>query len=158
MSLDLAIRQMTNGGSLFDVGIGEQDLLFTEGMETAVAVLLFTDARAASSEVMEPSLRRGWVGNIFAKRELGGKLWLAEQVRNVQEVRNKIKVWAENSLQPLLDDGIVADIEVTVQERDARSINLIIEILAKDNQREKFKYRLSTNFENLVTGEVANAN
>jgi phage gp46-like protein len=149
MKQDLLLKQ--GEGGLFDIQIAENDLQTVEGMETAVAVLLFTDARATPSEVVEPDKRRGWVGNIIADKELGGMLWLAEQVRNTQEVRNKIQTWASDSLQPLIDEGQASDINVTVTGNDGtRKIDLVIEIMVKKNQKRRFEYWLSTQLENLT--------
>jgi phage gp46-like protein len=147
MSQDILLKG--TGTGLFDLQLGESDLQTVDGMETTIAVLLFTDARAASSEVIEPSKRRGWVGNLLAERELGGMLWLTEQVRHTQEVQNKIRSWAEDSLQPLKDEGLVSDIIVEVIQKTARLIELSVEIVAKDNHKKKYHYWLSTNLENL---------
>ena len=141
MSQDILLE--STGTGLFDIKIGESDLQTVDGMETTIAVLLFTDARAASSEVIEPSNRRGWVGNMLAERELGGMLWLTEQVRNTQEVQNKIRSWAEDSLQPLIDEGFASDIIVNVTQKDARNINLEIEILSLYGHKKKYQYWLS---------------
>lgn len=149
MAQDLLLQQMGQG-SCFDLEIGEQDLGTVDGMETTVAVLLFTDARAAPEDVNDPSARRGWVGNVLLERELGGTLWLWTQLKNTQEMRNKIKIWAENSLQPLIDDGLVSEIIVITEETDNRGIRLSIEIIVKIGEVQKFDYWLNTNLGNLT--------
>ena len=148
MAQDLLIRQSETGG--FDIGIGEQDLETVEGLETTVAVLLFTDARAAPEEQNDPSRRRGWVGNILRQTELGGMLWLASQVRNTQGMRNRIVNWAENSLQPLIDDNIASEVVVSVVQTDSRGLRLQIQINVKAGNTVKFDYWLATNLENLI--------
>jgi phage gp46-like protein len=148
MAQDLLIKQTPGKG--FDLVLGEQDFETVDGMETTIAVLLFTDARAAPSEVPDPEKRRGWVGNILRSSELGGMLWLMTQARNTQEVRNKIVKWARNSLQPLLDEGMASEIIATVDQTDPRGIRLSINIIVKNGESTKYPYWLATNLGNLT--------
>lgn len=148
MAQDLLIKQGSNG--CFDVQIGEQDLKTVDGLETTVAVLLFTDARAAPEQVNEVAKRRGWVGNILRSSELGGMLWLIAQQRNEQEVRNKIVNWAQDSLQPLIDDNLATEVIATADQKDTRRMTLTIEIVVKQGDTQKFEFWLGTDLGNLV--------
>ncbi len=152
MAQDLLLKQEA-AGSCFDIQIGEQDLETVDGLETTVAVLLFSDARAAPEEVNLISDRRGWVGNILRDTELGGMLWLWIQLKNTQEMQNKVKIWAENSLQPLIDEGLVSEIIVTVSQEGQSSIQLNIQIVVKTGEVQKFDYWLSTDLGNLVNAD-----
>ena len=147
MAQDLLIQQQDGG---FDLVIGEQDFKTVDGMETTVAVLLFTDARAAPEEVPDPEKRRGWVGNILRSTELGGMMWLMTQTRNTQEVRTRIVKWVKSSLQPLLDDSIATEIQVNVNKVSSRGINLSINIIVKNGESTKYNYWLDTNLGNLT--------
>ena len=147
MAQDLLIKQTDNG--YFDIVIGEQDLETVDGLETTVMVLLFTDARAAPEEVNDPSKRRGWVGNILRQSELGGMLWLISQLRNTQEERNKISKWAENSLQPLINDGLASEINVTT-DFTVRRMVLKVHINVKEGGTRKFEYWINTDLGNAV--------
>ncbi len=151
MPQDLLIKQDVDKGC-FDLVIGEQDFKTVDGLETAVGVLLFTDARAAPEEVNDVSRRRGWIGNILREIELGGMLWLAAQVRNTQSIRNKIVGWAEDSLQILIDDGLASEIIVSVEQRGNRSAVLNITINVKEGETSKFEYWLNTDLRNLING------
>lgn len=148
MAQDLRLKQ--GEGGCFDLVTGEQDFETVDGLETAVAVLLFTDARAAPEEVGNVSSRRGWVGNILRSVELGGMLWLLAQMKNTQENRNKIALWAEKSLQPLIDDGSASQIIVNVTKDSVRGVQLSIQIIVKEGVTEKIDYWLDTNLQNLV--------
>ncbi len=150
MAQDLLLKQ--TGDSSFDLVLGEQDFETVDGLETAVAVLLFTDARAAPEEVNDPQLRRGWVGNILRSSELGGMLWLLVQAKNTQDIRNKINIWAESSLQPLIDDGSASQIIVTTDQDGVRGVKLFVNIIVKEGRSTKFDYWLDTNLGNLVNG------
>ena len=148
---DMLIKQ-TEQSTPLDLVIDGQDFKSADGMETTIATLLFTDARAAPEEVNTPEKRRGWVGNILRSRELGGMLWLSSQVRNTKEMRNKIKRCAENSLQPLINDKFATDILVNVVQDKVRGIKLDIEISVKNGDVKKFPLWLDTDSGNLTNG------
>lgn len=152
MAQDLLLKQIDQNGS-FDLQIGEQDFKTVKGLETTIAVLLFTDARAAPEEVNDRTRRRGWVGNILRSTELGGMLWLSAQVKNTQEIRNRIVQWAEGSLQPLIDDGLASEIVATVEQTDNRAIKLTIEITVKQGTVKKIDYWINTDLGNLTNAD-----
>lgn len=152
MGQDLLIKQIEPGGS-FDLVIDEQDLGSVDGLETTVAVLLFSDSRAAPEDVNDPSMRRGWVGNILRDSELGGMLWLWAQVKNTQLIRNRIVNWAENSLQPLIDEGFASEILVAVNQDASRQVQLSIEIIVKEGTTSKFDFWLATDLGNLTDAD-----
>ena len=148
MAQDLLVKQDESG--CFDILIGEQDLETVDGLETTVAVLLFTDARAAPEDVNPVDKRRGWVGNILRSSELGGMLLLIAQQRNEQDVRNRIANWARNSLQPLIDDELASEVIVDTSQSSERRMRLLIEIVVKQGDTLKFEFWLDTNLGNLA--------
>lgn len=153
MAQDLLIKITENG--YFDLEVGESDLGSVDGMETTVAVLLFTDARAAPSEVNDIEKRRGWVGNILRPEELGGMLWLIAQIRNEQTDRNKIVRWAESSLLPLVTAGMASEIRVVADQDGTRTIKLTVEIVIQGGETLKLDYWINTKLGNLVNRETS---
>ena len=151
MAQDLLIKY-SDEAECFDLVLGEQDFESVDGLETSVAVLLFTDARAAPDQARNPEKRRGWVGNILYTRELGGMLWLLSQVRNTQQIRNKIINFANASLQPLIDDGIASEIISKAERTGSRGMHLSIEIVVREDESSKFDYWLDTDLGNLTNG------
>ena len=81
--------------------------------------------------------------------ELGGMLWLISQLRNTQEERNKISKWAENSLQPLINDGLASEINVTT-DFTVRRMVLKVHINVKEGGTRKFEYWINTDLGNAV--------
>lgn len=147
----MLIQQSDQGGPM-DLVIEGQDFKSADGLETTIAVLLFTDARADDSEVTGAEKRRGWVGNILRSVELGGMLWLASQVRNTQHMQNFIKRWAEDSLKPLISDGFATGVLVAVIQDGVRGIKLNIEVTVKNGIVKKYPLWLDTNLGNLTNG------
>ena len=152
MAQDILIQQKGQSSPM-DLVIEDQDFKGAEGLETTVATLLFSDARAAPEEVNNPEKRRGWAGNILRSRELGGMLWLSEQLRNTQEMRNKVQLWAEGSLQPLIGDGLATEVIVGVTEDGTRGIKLAIQINIKEGGVENFDLWLTTDLGNLTNAD-----
>lgn len=151
---DLLLKQTPEG--YFDFVLGEQDFKTVLGMETTVAVLLFTDARASATEQQDALLRRGWVGNIFRDIDLGSLIWLISQERNTQEIRNKLKSYIENALQPLIDDSFATDVDVVVTEDGTRGAKASIDIKVNNSNTQKFNFWLDTNLGNLELENVNN--
>jgi len=129
--------QTTESG-LYDIVIDEdrQDFASAEGMETAIPVSYFTDARAPAVQVPESKDRRGWVGNILSadiERELGGLLWILDQTRITGDTFNIAKAFAEASLNWLIEDGLARDITATVVQDGFRTIKIFTNITTVDN-------------------------
>ena len=100
----------------FDLLIENGDFKAEDGLDTALWVSLFTDARADESQVLQPESRRGWMGNLVSnvfERQLGGLLWLAEQRRLIQETLNEVEDYVRKSLDWMLEDGLARNIEVS---------------------------------------------
>ena len=139
MSQDVLIRPDQFGE--YDLEFEDADFSSAEGFETAIAVSLFTDARAPASSVPDPLKRRGWIGNVLEPDltfELGGLLWLFEQSRLTPEILNRVRLAARGSLQWLIDDGAAREVEVTAVQPDLRGIRVSIRITGLDNDVNQF--------------------
>lgn len=136
MKQDILIR--SDGFGIYDIQLNEDgsDFATAFGFESTIPVSLFTDARAPSSSVAEPRNRRGWIGNLRTldqNRELGGLLWIYDQGRITVDLLNNLRTAAEASLQFMIDDGIVQNVEVTPTVSGDRSIRLFIKLTDLDN-------------------------
>lgn len=116
---------------VYDLGIGANgDLISEDGLDTSILVSLMADRRVLSSEVENEFLRRGWVGDLTPKRqgrELGSKVWLYEQSRNITETLSGIEDAAVESLQWMYDDDLTDFIEVSATyAENGTTVNLKI--------------------------------
>ena len=151
MSKDIRIAWDTDlqeGDFIFDDSIG--DLESDEGLETAVFISIFTDKRAKVDDVLPDSSnpdRRGWWGDLALPDvegdQIGSRLWLLSRAKTVENILVRAKEYVEESLQWLIDDGVVVKIEVEV-ERQGLPGNDILAIKASiykiDGSAEAFNF------------------
>lgn len=125
--IDLELTQDENG--LFDISVENNQLKSTDNFKTAIYVSLFTDARADSSQVFDPSRRRGWIGNIATPiegKDLGSLIWLTEQERLTTGILNKVIDFANKALDWMIVQNIAKSIEVTGEIIPQKGIRLNI--------------------------------
>lgn len=139
---------MTDRLIRFDVGRMTGDLVLedgriatTDGLETAVAISLFTDRRARADDVLPDGAngdRRGW----WADPELGSRLWLLCREKQTASVLARAREYGEESLTWLVRDGYARTVKVeTSVPRDA-VLGLMIEIHRTDGSvwRNAYEY------------------
>lgn len=106
-----------------DLLFGNNDLTMDNGLTTAVIISLFTDRRADKNDILpdiDSKDRRGWWGDLtseFPNDKIGSRLWLLERSKTLPEVLEKVKLYCFEALQWMIDDGVVAKIEVEVERQ-----------------------------------------
>lgn len=113
--LDIKNQRKKDLGNMYDINILDADLEFVNNFDTNLQMSLLCERRADDSEIAEPELRRGWFGNELSDTpgfEIGSKLWLLSQARLTQNTLNLAINYARESLQWLIDDRLVRDIDV----------------------------------------------
>lgn len=129
----------------FDLDIFKGDLLRDEGLETAVAISLFTDKRVNDEELppLEKS-KRGWWGDMFPeidRDKIGSRLWTLERSKRTQETLRLAEDYAREALQWLIEDGVVQTISVTASFDDdelSGAWNLEISLLRPAGNESRF--------------------
>lgn len=107
-----------NMESIGDISITDSDLTHEEGLETAVFISLFTDRRAENDDAIDDvNDKRGWWGDTLETDgdKIGSKLWQLYRQKITTDTIEKIQEYIEDSLQWMLDDGVVADVTVIVE-------------------------------------------
>lgn len=115
-------------------------------LQTAVVMLLFTDARAETNQITwaDGGDRRGWVGDGFdidvanGEAPLGSTLWLYRRRELTDGTAMQVKAEALRALQPLLAQGAVAriDVQATMVRTEATGrIDLMIDIYGRDGTK-----------------------
>lgn len=96
-------------------GLAEDD-----GLQTAVVLSLFTDARARVDDALPDGStdRRGWWGDAFADRtgdRMGSRLWLLHREKQLAQVPQRAREYAQEALAWLIEDGIAREVRVTAE-------------------------------------------
>lgn len=112
-----------------DLAVVNGDLMTDDGLETAVAISLFTDARAANDDVLPDGTadKRGcWM---FAYLEpFGSKLWLLGRAKQLPETLLLAEHYAREALQWLIDDGVAREVIAEASYPRANVLALLITI------------------------------
>lgn len=141
MAQDIKLKKNADG--IYDIPLNDSgtDLDTVDGLETCIAVSLFTNARAGSGDVPNVIRRRGWCGNILTASEdyeLGSLLWLLEQARLNQLTLNFAEDKSKRALQFLILDGIADTITTSAEKIDERSAKLTIILFKRSNEVARF--------------------
>lgn len=125
---DVALR-WDNDRGLFDLAIVDDDIAADDGLNTAVLLSLFTDARADDGNGVE----RGHWADQFGPDSSGSQLWRLQRQKRQLGLASATKTWAERALQWMIDDNIATSVAVTVS-LDEDVLCLAIEIERPPNE------------------------
>lgn len=147
MARDIKL-QLTNdfdtGDLIYNKGVS--DLEREEGLGTAVLISLFTDRRAEKDDPVDDiNDRRGWWADQTTENndKIGSKLWLLNRSKTTTENIRKAKIYIEEALQWMIDDGVAAKLIVnTFRFGDPGNDRLgaSIQILQADGEIVAFEY------------------
>ena len=93
----------------------------------AVVISLFTWRRAATDDPLDDDERYGWWGDSYpssADDRIGSRLWLLRRVKLTADTRRDAEFYARESLQWLIEDDDVDDIEILSEQAGANRLNL----------------------------------
>lgn len=142
--IDLKLEK--NSLDYYDISFdSDGDFEQVDNFDTSILLSLYTDKRAESSEVGEARKRRGYIADqLYTSFRHGSKLWLLDQSRLNNNVRNLAKTYTSESLQWILDDGYLENINV--QTIIQNNNNITINIIGEDvNNSNRWSYSLWKN-------------
>ena len=106
---DLTIKwsEASDRGDLVQAGAA---LLTGLDLQTAILISLFSDRQAAPGDVIPDGSNdpRGWWGD----NTIGSRLWLLSRSKQTQDTLQRAYDYIAESLQWLIDDGVVARFDV----------------------------------------------
>lgn len=136
------IAAVLTPGAFFDWAIVDGDLQSDAGLDTAVALSLFSDRLAnPDDEIPDGSDdRRGWWGDAFldpladgTPDHLGSRLWLLSRALQTQETALRAQAYCQEALQWLVDDGVVGAVTVPVPTFPSRGFMEITVVISQQN-------------------------
>ena len=109
---DLTIEwsEASNRGDLVQAGAA---LLMGLDLQTAILISLFSDRQAAPGDVIPDGSNdpRGWWGD----NTIGSRLWLLSRSKQTQDTLQRAYDYIAESLQWLIDDGVVARFDLNCE-------------------------------------------
>ena len=134
--------KLAGPSGFFDLILDGAEFGTVDGLETAIVISLFTDARAKASQVKSPDRRRGWVGNILnieTGRQLGSRLWVYDQSRLTPDIMNAVAEEAKRCLFWMVQDGVARSINAGVEKISERAINIVIDIVTASGENRRYE-------------------
>lgn len=129
----------------FDLSLKNWDLAYDEGLETAILISLFSDARVDVEELRPgESDRKGFWADAVVPAEgknTGSKLWLLDRGKITDETLEQARDWCIEALNWLLEDGIASDLDVEVTRVTGRNDAVLIDITVVRPGDEEFNFK-----------------
>lgn len=126
------------------VDVTASGLAQDDGLATLALISLFTDARAAESDITPDGSDdlRGWVGDSFSDEPWGSRLWLLSREKLTTDVRNRAVSYAQEALAWFTRDsgyGVLAkSVSVTGSIPRFQTLALTVAITKPDNTQLTF--------------------
>ena len=99
----------------------------------AVVISLFTHRRADPDDTADVPL--GWWGDTWpmvANDRYGSKLWLLQRSKLTNALVNTVRTYLRESLQWMLDDGVVSRIDIDIQRTGINELGNSIALWRRD--------------------------
>lgn len=137
--------------ALLQLGVGQfgvsrtrdgSDLLAEDGLETAVILSLFSDARAASPSPDGSEDPRGWWGDIGDEDgvRLGSLIWTLFREKVLPATVSLAITYCRDALQWMIRDGIARAVNVTAERGGLYQISIGIEIIRPLGESIRYAY------------------
>jgi len=130
-----------------DLAIDGLLLAADDGLDTAVILSLFTDARADDDDTLPQGStdHRGWWGDVFAAAtgdRIGSRLWLLLPGKQTVANLNAAREFGEEALAWLVDDGIASRVVVEATNPRDSLLALAIAIERPPGKRLARRYEI----------------
>lgn len=142
------IALVHDGAGAFDLALDATglDLLRDDGLESAVILSLFADARASAEQAAaygDPLDVRGWWGDYAPTVDgdaTGSLLWLLRREKQTTETLARARGWAESALRWLTDDRVASRVTVATSYQARGVLRLDVDILRPAGGRVQYRY------------------
>jgi phage gp46-like protein len=117
---------MSAANFLGDIGIVDNDIATDDGLETAVVISLFTDARAPDGTLGDDEGEdpRGFWGD----DTYGSLFWTLKREKQIDKVLNRAKQYGADALKWMVDDKVAKSVIVLAEIASEGVLALSIKI------------------------------
>src|SRR5690554_529175 len=131
-----------------DIDVEDRDALQDAGLETAIIISLFTDARVFPEELPEglEDLGGFW-GDLILEESVGSKLWTLRRKKLNNTFLNNFEEFAVQALSWMIEEQIASSIKVDVNYI-GDTVNF--EIRIKRPEKDLLNFRYSLNWEKQI--------
>ena len=136
-----------NTTRLPDIGRTDGNIELDHGFSTAVLISIFTRRLALNDDDLPDPQghREGWWADPYADVEgdlIGSRLWLLRRSKTTQETLNQARIYLEECLQWMIDDGIASEIVATVERQTSKEADgrlaFRVEITKPDDPKSRW--------------------
>lgn len=139
--MDVALKWT---GQYFDLSFFQNDLTLDGGLDTAIAISLFSDAQISIEELdLNETDRRGWWADQFADDtgdQIGSRLWTLQRSKQTDETLKKAQQYCEDALQWLIDDGVADSVTVLTEYESDGFMGIRVTVTSPTGQ-QAYKYK-----------------
>ena len=113
-----------------------------DDLTRAVINSLFCWRRAEADDDLPGVSRCGWWGDTFeVDDKFGSRLWLLSRAKITDQTPLQAKEYAEEALQWLIDDGVAADVVVTVERATFDRLDMSVTITKPSDTTESLRFQ-----------------
>lgn len=136
---DIALNLIDN---CFDIEIVGDDLAGDDGLETALAISLFTDQRVSDEELpFGHHSKRGWWGDMYPEVDqdkIGSRLWTINPGKRTTETLRRSEDFVRQSTFWLIEDGIADAINVLSEYNNNNHLIINVGVVKPDGLTSKY--------------------
>lgn len=120
-------------------------LLSGNDLQSAILISLFTDRIAGPDDAVPDGSGdpRGWC--LDDAKPIGSRLWLLQRSKQTRETANRARDYIVEALQWLIDDGVVAKFDITVQWVAASTLGAQVVAYNSAGARTPLQYKWAWN-------------
>ncbi|MEW6612713.1 MAG: phage GP46 family protein [Pseudomonadota bacterium] len=132
-------------GSRCDYQLAGGALAADHDIKTAVLISLFSDRRAEADDPLPDAAgsRRGWWGDALTGRRLGSRLWLLSREKQLREVVNRAREYAEEALAWLVEEGVARRVRVSAEILQPGWIALTVLVERNGTAPARYRYEFA---------------
>jgi phage gp46-like protein len=136
-----------------DLQVVAGDLAQGNDLSTAIAISLFSDARAKADDVIPDGTDpRGFWADALDGVRWGSRLWLLERANNTRDVLLRAQSYAQESLKWMINLGVAESINVVVEAvGNCKNIMAIgVTVCQPDGKNIRWRYRYAWDLREVV--------